>query len=169
MSSKTLIGTLILPEIPFSGNSIKSSLKDKSCNIYSVNNLEKLVLIVSFQCSVPADRCQAVSKLLPGGQIVLDRVVIIDSIQPQRFRNKLSPDETYAYKLQTFAERKEIMNIMGTLCVSWPEFGNSAVLQLGPLLQKDVLPSLDFSSKGDKDQSLRFGWLNDLLNTEIYT
>jgi hypothetical protein len=37
LSSKSLIGSLILPEISFSGNSIEPSLGDKSCNINSLN------------------------------------------------------------------------------------------------------------------------------------
>ncbi|GAB4840202.1 hypothetical protein Ancab_020967 [Ancistrocladus abbreviatus] len=203
VSAKTLIGTLVLPEIPFSGNFIKPSLKDKSCNIYSLNDSEKLIFVVSVQYSVPAERSHAVTKLLLGGQIVPDRVVILDSIQPQKFRGKLSWDETYAYKLQTSAEMKgnghegscllkdvdyfpsgsvvdglgaallaqcQIRNIKGTLCVTWPEFGNSGLLLLRSLLRKDILPSLDISSSSDEDQSMRSGWLKGpLLETEIYT
>lgn len=107
VSSKTLIGTLILPEIPFSGNSIQPTLKDKSCNIYLLDNTKKMVLVVSVQLTVPAERSYSVSKLLLGDQIVPDRVLLLDSIQSQNFRGKLSRDETAAFKLETSLQRKE--------------------------------------------------------------
>ncbi|KNA18711.1 hypothetical protein SOVF_068290 [Spinacia oleracea] len=106
VSSKKLIGTVILPEIPFSGNSISPSFKNKSCNIYALNDTEKPVLLVCVQFDVPAERCHAVSKLLLGEKIVPERVLILDSVQIQKFRGKLSRDDTVAYKLETSLERK---------------------------------------------------------------
>ncbi|EEF47649.1 uncharacterized protein LOC8264619 [Ricinus communis] len=106
VSSKTLIGSVFLPEIPFSGNTIEPSLRDKSCNIYALNDADKSTLLASVQCSVSAERSNAVAKLLIGGQIIPERVLILDSIQSQNFRGKLSPDETHAFKLETLAERK---------------------------------------------------------------
>lgn len=105
-SSKTLIGSLILPEISDSGNTISPSLKDKSCNIYALNDTESLVLVVSVQLHVPPERCHAASKLLLGEKIVPERILILDSIQIQKFRDRLSRDDTVAYKLETCSERK---------------------------------------------------------------
>ncbi|KAG6601934.1 hypothetical protein SDJN03_07167, partial [Cucurbita argyrosperma subsp. sororia] len=56
LSDKTLIGSLILPEIPFSGNHIQPSVYDKSCNIYSIDQDNEQVILVSIQRSVPAER-----------------------------------------------------------------------------------------------------------------
>ncbi|XP_059648686.1 uncharacterized protein LOC132294732 [Cornus florida] len=106
LSSKTLVGTLVLPEIPFSGNCIEPSLRDKSCNIYALNDPDNLVLIVSVQCSIAAERSHAVAKLLISEQIVPERVLILDSVQSRNFRGKLSPDEASAFKLETSLERK---------------------------------------------------------------
>ncbi|KAJ6892938.1 Plant peroxidase [Populus alba x Populus x berolinensis] len=106
ISSKTLIGSLVLPEIPFSGNSSEPSLGDKSCNIYALNDMDNLTLVVLVQCSISAERSSAVAKLLIGDQIIPKRVLIMDSVQSQNFRGKLAPDETYVFKLETSAERK---------------------------------------------------------------
>ncbi|KAM3753601.1 hypothetical protein ACB098_03G105600 [Castanea mollissima] len=106
LSSKTLIGSLILPEIPFSGNSIEPSLGDKSCNIYTHNDAHDSSIIISVQCSIAAERSNIVAKLLIGEQIIPGRVLILDSVQSQSFRGKLSPDETFAFKLETSSERE---------------------------------------------------------------
>lgn len=106
VSSKTLIGSLILPEIPFSGNSVEPSLKDRSCNIYFLNDADNFVLVVSIQCKVSAERSNVVAKLLLGEQIVPERVLICDSVQSRNFRGALSPDETFALKLETSLERR---------------------------------------------------------------
>ncbi|KAF5751983.1 hypothetical protein HS088_TW02G01002 [Tripterygium wilfordii] len=108
VTAKTLVGSLILPEIPFSGNSVEPSLGDKSCNIYSINDAASLVLLVSVQCPIAAERSHMVAKLLIGEKIIPERVLILDSIQSKSFRGKLSPDETYAYKLETSCERKAL-------------------------------------------------------------
>lgn len=106
LPSKVLIGTLVLPEIPFSGNSVEPSLADKSCNIYSLNNAGKTIIIVSVQYAVAAERTHAVAKMLIGEHIIPDRVLILDTIQSRNFRGKLPPDETFALKLETSMERK---------------------------------------------------------------
>ncbi|KAE8730031.1 hypothetical protein F3Y22_tig00003041pilonHSYRG00618 [Hibiscus syriacus] len=106
LSPKTLIGSLILPEVPFSGISSEPSLTDKTCNIYSLNDGDKSILLVSVQHGVSAERSHLVARLLIGEDIVPERLLILDSIQSQNFRGKLSPDETYAFKLETLAERK---------------------------------------------------------------
>ncbi|XAR65347.1 hypothetical protein NMG60_11009441 [Bertholletia excelsa] len=106
LPSKTLIGTLILPEIPFSGNTIEPSLGDKSCNIYALNNNDHLIIIVAIQYQVAAERSHAVAKLLIGEEIVPEKVLILDSVQSRNFRGRLSPDETFAFKLETSQQRK---------------------------------------------------------------
>lgn len=106
LSSKTLVGSLILPEIPFSGNSVEPSLRDKSCNIYALNDGDKMIMIVLVQFSVTSERANAVAKLLIGEKIIPERVLILDSIQSHNFRGRLSPDETIAFKLETSLERK---------------------------------------------------------------
>lgn len=105
-SSKKLIGTLNLPEIPSSGNTDATSSKTKSCNIYALNDTEKQVLVICVQFHLPAERCHAVAKLLLADKIVPERVLILDSIQIQKFRGKLSRDDTVAFKLETSSEKK---------------------------------------------------------------
>ncbi|KAH0855422.1 hypothetical protein HID58_007193 [Brassica napus] len=108
LPSKTLIGTLIIPELPFSGNTVEPSLQDKSCNIYSLsdNNNENSVLLISVQLPVSPERSNLVSRLLIGQDIVPERVIILDSIQSRNFRGRLSPDEALAAKLETSSEKK---------------------------------------------------------------
>lgn len=196
VSSKTLIGTLILPETTFAGNSIAPSLKDKSCNIYSLNGKNQ-TLLVSFQCPIAAERCHAVAKLLISQQIVPQRVLILDSVQNRNFRGKLSRDEALAFKLETTSERKspsllkglnleylpsasvvdglgaallakcEINKIKAVLCVTWPEFG-AAVLSL---IKSRVLPALDLglSLNSDADE---YGFLRldkDPFDSDLYS
>ncbi|KAK6133991.1 hypothetical protein DH2020_032267 [Rehmannia glutinosa] len=106
LSSKTLIGTLVLPEIPFAGNSIEPSLRDKSCNIYTINDADKMIMFVLVQYSVTSERAHAVARVLIGEKIIPQRVLILDSVQSRNFRGKLSPDETIAFKLETSLERE---------------------------------------------------------------
>lgn len=108
LSAKTLIGTLILPEISFSGNSIGTSVRDKSCNIYALNTADGLgqsTIVVSVQYPITPERSHAVARFLIGEQIQPERVLILDSIQSRNFRGKLSRDEMFAYKLETSSER----------------------------------------------------------------
>ncbi|KAH7515437.1 hypothetical protein FEM48_Zijuj10G0026200 [Ziziphus jujuba var. spinosa] len=178
LSSKKLIGTLILPETHFSGNSIEPSLRDKSCNIYSLNgDDDNSVIVVSVQCPVSAERSHVAAKLLIGGDISPQRVVVFDAIQSRNFRGKLSPDETLGFKLETSSERKgvggglkgleyfpsgsvvdglgaallgrcQMKNIKGSLCVTWPEFGVDVVSLVKSLLVGNLLPGLDLSIGG---------------------
>ncbi|XP_010523526.1 PREDICTED: uncharacterized protein LOC104801842 [Tarenaya hassleriana] len=107
LSAKILIGGLIMPEIPFSGNTVEPSLGDKSCNIYSLNGTRDYsILLVSVQLPVSPERSHIVSRLLIGEEIIPERVIILDSIQIRNFRGRLSPDMTCAYKLETSSERK---------------------------------------------------------------
>ncbi|KAG2301617.1 hypothetical protein Bca52824_030268 [Brassica carinata] len=199
LPSKTLIGTLILPELPVSGNTIEPSLQDKSCNIYSLSN-DNSILLVSVQLPVSPERSNLVSRLLVGQDIVPERVIILDSIQSRNFRGRLSPDETLAAKLETSSEKKaaatsrlnldyfpsgsvidglsasllsrcQLKNIRGTLVVSWPEFDPSVVRFLGALL-KNIVPGLDVASVG-KDlemYSSRAGLKKDAwVESDLYT
>lgn len=201
LPSKALVGSLILPEVPFSGNSIKPALRDKSCNIYSIGNANNSILLVLVQCPVAAERSHIVAKLLIGEQIVPESVLVLDSIQRQNFRGRLSPDDTFAFKLESSSERKglrdgpalkgldyfpsgsvveglaaallsrcETQKIKGTLCVTWPEVGSSAVSLVKTIL-KNVLPSLDLSIRsGAEDEHFRSGHIKDnLFDSELYT
>ncbi|MFX6573829.1 hypothetical protein ABTG52_12745, partial [Acinetobacter baumannii] len=76
LSSKNLVGTLVLPEIPFAGNAVQPSLADKSCNIYTLNDADKSIMIVLVQFPVTSERSHAVAKLLIGDRIIPERVLI---------------------------------------------------------------------------------------------
>ncbi|KAG8366511.1 hypothetical protein BUALT_Bualt17G0087600 [Buddleja alternifolia] len=199
LSPKTLIGTLILPEIPFSGNSIEPSLKDKSCNIYALNEDDKLIMIALVQFSVTPERSHAVAKMLVGEKIVPDRVLILDSVQSRNFRGKLSHDETIAFKLETTFERKnsgsivkgldyypsgsmvdglaaallsrcELKKIKGTLCVSWPDLGVPVMSLVKSLLVKDVLTGINYTTDGDyADEYMRLSRRKDRIDSDLYT
>ncbi|EOA24583.1 hypothetical protein CARUB_v10017846mg [Capsella rubella] len=175
LPSKTLLGSLIMPEVPFSGNTTEPSLEDKSCNIYSLSdtNDKNSIILVSVQLPVSPERSNLVSRLLIGQDIIPERVIILDSIQSRNFRGKLSPDETLAAKLETSAEKKatshlvnldyfpsgsvidglsasllsrcQLKNMKGTLVISWPEFGPSVIRFVGALL-KHIVPSLDLTN-----------------------
>ncbi|ESQ32935.1 hypothetical protein EUTSA_v10004778mg [Eutrema salsugineum] len=174
LPSKTLLGSLIMPEVPFSGNTMEPSLEDKSCNIYSLSSIDdkNSILLVSVQLPVSPERSNLVSRLLIGQDIIPERVIILDSIQSRNFRGKLSPDETLAAKLETSSEKKatsrvnldyfpsgsvidglsasllsrcQLKNIRGTLVISWPEFSPSVIRFVGALL-KNIVPSLDIAS-----------------------
>ncbi|XP_076903129.1 uncharacterized protein LOC143558102 [Bidens hawaiensis] len=198
LSLKTLIGTLILPEILTSGNSVNPSLKDKSCNLYAINHADKSIVIANFQYSVSSERTHSIAKTLIGQQIVPERVLIFDSVQSRNYRGRISTDDTFALKLETSRERKEgpllkrlnyfpsgsvleglgaallsrcqMMNMKATLCVSWPESGGSVVQMVKDLLLKDVLVDTDVTIEADdEDESLRFGYKNHYLDSELYT
>ncbi|PIA56267.1 hypothetical protein AQUCO_00700540v1 [Aquilegia coerulea] len=166
ISSKTLIGTLILPEISTSQIE-KPSPKDKSCYIYSLNDSTN-TLFVSFQFSIPAERAHSIAKFL-FEKILPEKVLILESIQSRNFRGKLPPDEELMFKLETLEEkcclgdlivkdleyfpcgslidglaaailaRCQLKKIRATLVVSWPELGRSAVEKVKSLLQGKIL------------------------------
>ncbi|OVA00534.1 hypothetical protein BVC80_9087g20 [Macleaya cordata] len=170
ISSKTLVGTLILPEISLSGNYIEPSPKDKSCNIYAINDEDgRSILLVLVQFSISAERSHAVAKLLiDGNQIRPEKVVILDSVESRNFRGKLPPDETLGFKLETLEQKSigsmlkdldyfpsgsvidgfgaallarcQIKKIPATLCVTWPQNGSSVVSILKSVIFRDVLP-----------------------------
>ncbi|CAN0913235.1 hypothetical protein LINGRAHAP2_LOCUS27796 [Linum grandiflorum] len=199
LTRKTLIGSLILPEIPFSGNSIEPALNDKSCNIYALEDADNSTLLASVQCSVGAERSNIVAKLLVGDQIVPERVLILGSVQSQNFRGKLSPDETYAFKLETLEERKgssllkgidyfpsgsmvdglaaallarwQMKNVRGTLCVSWPDHGSAVITLVKSLLKNDVLQGFDLSSTaGAEDRHSRINQIkHNPFDSDLYT
>ncbi|KAG2301987.1 hypothetical protein Bca4012_060324 [Brassica carinata] len=111
LPSKSLIGSLIIPEVPFSGNTVEPSLQDKTCNIYSLTSSaddKNSILLVSVQLHVSPERSNLVSRLLIGQDIIPERVVILDSVQSRNFRGRLSPDETLAAKLETSSEKEAV-------------------------------------------------------------
>nr|XP_043610546.1 uncharacterized protein LOC122582242 [Erigeron canadensis] len=198
LSSKTLIGTLVLPEISPSGNSIEPSPKDKSCNLYAINHSTESIIVANFQYSVSSERTHLIAKTLIGQQIIPDRVLIFDSVQPRNFRGRISTDDTFAMKLETAKERKgapllknltyfpsgsvieglgaallsrcQVMNIRGTLCVAWPELGGSVISMLKALLMKDVLPGMELhiDANGEGEGS-SLGSRNHYLDSDLYT
>lgn len=132
------------------------------------------MILISVQCPIAAERSHIVAKLLVGGEIVPQKVVVLDSVQSRNFRGKLSPDETFAFKLETSTERKrlgdgfkgieyfpsgsvvdglgaallgrcQMRNINGSLCVTWPEFDGDVVSLVKSLLLDNVLPAFDLS------------------------
>ncbi|CAI9281461.1 unnamed protein product [Lactuca saligna] len=195
LSSKTLIGTLILPEISPSGNTITPSPKDKSCNLYAINDS---IILANFQYSVPSERTHAIAKTLIGEHILPKRVLILDSIQRRNFRGRISTDDTFAMKLETTAERKgapllksldylpsgsvveglgaallgrcQMKGIKGILCVTWPEVGGSVTSVVKSLLLKDVFKGMEvrFDDNGE-DEGLKFGLKNHYFDSELYT
>ncbi|KAF5794184.1 hypothetical protein HanRHA438_Chr08g0336551 [Helianthus annuus] len=198
LSPKTLIGTLILPEIPSSGNSVNPSLKDKSCNLYAISHGSESIVLANFQYSVSSERTHSIAKTLIGQNIIPQRVVIFDSVQSRNFRGRISTDDTFVMKLETSRERKRVpllkslsyfpsgsvveglgaallgccqmMNIKATLCVSWPESGGLVTSVVKDLLLKDVLPNMEVSIEADdEDEGLRFGFKNHYLDSELYT
>ncbi|KAG1335186.1 Fatty acid desaturase (Delta-4 desaturase) [Cocos nucifera] len=105
--NKSLIGTLILPEIPLSGNCLAPSARDRSCNIYAVDGpaSSRPAVLVSVQYPVPAERSRAVAKSLLG-EIRAETVLILDSIRSQNYRETLAVDEALAFKLETSEQRR---------------------------------------------------------------
>ncbi|KVI05287.1 uncharacterized protein LOC112526013 [Cynara cardunculus var. scolymus] len=198
LSSKTLTGTLVLPEISSSGNSVEPSLKDKSCNLYAITHANESIILANFQYSVPSERTHAIAKTLIGQQIIPERVLIFDCIQSRNFRGRLSTDDTFALKLETAVERKgvpllkslnyfpsgsvieglgaallgrcQMKNIKGSLCVSWPELGGSVTSTLKSVLLKDVLPGLELKIDANgEDEGLRFGHKHHYIDSDLYT
>ncbi|KAJ4752387.1 Proteasome assembly chaperone 1 [Rhynchospora pubera] len=157
LPSKTLIGSLFLPEIALSGNPLVPSPNDKSFNVYSVGDQNSC--LASVQYNVSPERCRAVAKCLIG-DVKPDQVVIFDSIKSQNYRGRIEVDETLAFKLETKQQRLEKGNlglsgvdylpsgsvmdglgaailtesqmkgIKGTLVATWPENGGIEVLKM---------------------------------------
>ncbi|KAJ0677922.1 hypothetical protein HanRHA438_Chr12g0547001 [Helianthus annuus] len=198
ISPKTLIGTLVLPEIPSSGNSVDPSLKDKSCDLYTINHGNKSVLLANFQYAVSSERAHTIAKTLIGEHIIPERVLILDSVQSRNFRGRISTDDTFAMKLETSMERNgvpllknmkyfpsgsvveglgaallgrcQMKNIKATLCVSWPESGGSVTSAVKDLLLTDVLCGVEVRIDANgEDEGLRFGHTNHYLDSELYT
>lgn len=111
--SKNLIGSLIIPETPLSGISLEPCLSDKSCNIYTLNNPDSSILLVSVQSSVAPERCRNIAKMLIGEQLIPERVLILSSVQSQNFRGRLSADEPFVVKLETSRERNDSVSGLG--------------------------------------------------------
>ncbi|KAL5714328.1 hypothetical protein ACHQM5_016307 [Ranunculus cassubicifolius] len=189
--SKTLIGTLILPEITINNTPIENpSPKDKSCYIYSLKD----IVLVSVQYSVSAERSHAVAKCL-FECIGAEKVLILDSVQSQNFRGRLPPDEELMFKLETaeercseemivkgvdyfpsgslidglgasFLARCQMKKLRATLCVSWPESGRYAVSKVKSVLE-ELLPEVKFNVSGSDLGFYRIK--NSRFNSELYT
>eukprot|EP00268_Persea_americana_P047152 TRINITY_DN4891_c0_g1_i1.p1 TRINITY_DN4891_c0_g1~~TRINITY_DN4891_c0_g1_i1.p1 ORF type:complete len:269 (-),score=53.13 TRINITY_DN4891_c0_g1_i1:120-869(-) len=189
ISPKTLIGTLILPEIPLSGNPLLPSPRHRSFNLFSLP-ASPSTLLAAVQYPVSGERSHAVAKTLLD-ELRPERVVVFDSIQRLNFRGRLSTDEAVAFKIETSRQRSEgsvlkgvdyfpsgsvidglaaailarcqVKKIKGTLCVSWPDSGNSVVSLLKSLV-KEVLPDLDLKGSVGSD------WVRDgRVDSELYT
>ncbi|PKA46037.1 fatty acid desaturase (delta-4 desaturase) [Apostasia shenzhenica] len=155
---KVLIGTLILPEIPLSGNPLEPSPRDKSCNIYSIECPPSGAILVAVQYVVSPERSRAVAKALLG-QIQAEKIVVFDSIRGENYRGRLSVDEALAFKLETLEQRRsrdpvlrdlqyfpsgsvmaglgaallgecQMRRTRATLCATWPESGRPSVVPL---------------------------------------
>ncbi|KAF6139120.1 hypothetical protein GIB67_009963 [Kingdonia uniflora] len=121
-----------------------------------------------------------------------EKVVVLDSIQGRNFRGKLPPDETLGFKLETNEQRLvgsvvrgldyftsgsvvdglgaailarcQMRKSLGTLCVTWPEFGGSAMLMVKSVL-REVLPEVEFGGG-----LLGFDRIRDpLFESDLYT
>ncbi|KAG9448068.1 hypothetical protein H6P81_014196 [Aristolochia fimbriata] len=175
-TTKSLVGTLVLPETSFAANPITPSLRENSCNIYALDGTPS-TLVAVVQYRVPADRSHVLARCLIS-EIRPQKVLILDSIQRQNFRGRLSVDDTVVYKLETSEQRMstgcpmvrnleyfpsgsvidglgaallarcQIEKMKGTLCVSWPDI-NSSAISLLKLLLKDVLPSTKFDASAE--------------------
>ncbi|KAK9109075.1 hypothetical protein Sjap_017135 [Stephania japonica] len=149
-----------------------------------------VALIALVQCPISDERARAVSKVLIGG-ISADKVLILGRLQIGNFRGRVSPDEELGFKLETAAQRAskkpliegfgrwfpsgsvvdgfcaavlsecELRRIKGTLWLTWPEFGASAVLVVKKLLKK-VLPGVEIGSE------LGFDRIKGSFNSELY-
>ncbi|KAK1276988.1 hypothetical protein QJS04_geneDACA011033 [Acorus gramineus] len=171
LPSDSLIGTLILPEIPSSGTSIEPSPFDRSCNVHAVGS----AVVVLARYSVSAERAHAVARALLG-PFDPERVMIFDSIRVHGFRGRLSPDDEVAYKLETSEQRRsadraakaavgvdylpsgsvidglgaalmgrcQVRRLKATLCVTWPESGGRGAAALLKDLVREALPGLGF-------------------------
>jgi len=123
----------------------------------------------------------------------------LESVQSRNYRGKLSPDDTFALKLETSLERGDsallkdlgyfpsgsvidslaaallgrcqMKKIKGTLCVSWPEFGGAVTSLIKRLLVENVLPGLKLSIDSKfEDECSRFGRSKDhFLDSELYS
>ncbi|KAJ4765761.1 Proteasome assembly chaperone 1 [Rhynchospora pubera] len=157
LPSKTLFGSLFLPEIALSGNPLVPSANDKSFNLYSAGNQN--TCLASVQYNVSPERSRAVAKCLIGG-VKPDQVVIFDCIKSQNYRGRIEVDETLAFKLETKQQRldkgnlsvsgvdylpsgsvmdglgavilteSQMKGIKGTLVATWPENGGIEVLKM---------------------------------------
>ncbi|KAJ3694623.1 hypothetical protein LUZ60_010103 [Juncus effusus] len=178
LPSKTLIGSLSLPEIPDSGKS-----SSKSFHLYSVEKHESICL-ASVRYTVSPERSRAVAKCLLEG-VKAEKVLILDSLKSQNYRGRIHVDETLAFKLETVKQResveKKIINgidylpsgsvmdglgaailtecqmrgLKGTLLAHWPENGGFEVF-------KKVFEDLGFDVGGIEQEMRR-------ANSDLYT
>ncbi|KAK9112898.1 hypothetical protein Scep_020417 [Stephania cephalantha] len=149
-----------------------------------------VVLIALAQCPISDERARAVAKVLIGG-VSAEKVLILGRLQSCNFRGKVPPDEELGFKLETAEQRAsstpliegfggwfpsgsvvdgfcaavlsecQLRRIKGTLWVTWPEFGASAVSVVKKLLKK-VLPGVEIGSE------LGFDRFKSSFDSELY-
>lgn len=185
LPSKTLIGSLFLPEIPLSGNPLLPSPDAKSFSVYSTES--NSACLASVQYSVSPERSRAVAKCLIKG-VGAEHVVIFDCIKSQNYRGRIEVDETLAFKLETIQQRLnrgslsvkgvdylpsgsvmdglgaailtecQMKGIRGTLLATWPENGGFEVL-------KKALKELGFDVDGVEGE---FSKVNSRSDLDLY-
>ncbi|KAK9136139.1 hypothetical protein Syun_015469 [Stephania yunnanensis] len=156
----------------------------------SRNPKSVVVLIALAQCPISDERARAVAKVLIGG-VSAEKVLILGRLQSCNFRGKVPPDEELGFKLETAEQRAsstpliegfggwfpsgsvvdgfcaavlsecQLRRIKGTLWVTWPEFGASAVSVVKKLLKK-VLPGVEIGSE------LGFDRFKGSFDSELY-
>ncbi|ERN05018.1 uncharacterized protein LOC18433185 [Amborella trichopoda] len=103
VTCKTLIGTVVLPEISVSGKTLDPSHSDNSCNIFKLDSSPETFLLL-IQYTVCADRASALAKLV-FDEIKPEKTLIFGSIQSCNYRGTLPVDETLVFKLETSKQR----------------------------------------------------------------
>lgn len=186
LPSKMLIGSLLLPEIPLSGNPLLPSPNSKSFNLYSAGSQN--TCLASVQYTVSPERSRAVAKCLIES-VSADQVVIFDCIRSQNYRGRIEVDDTLAFKLETKQQRLDegslsvngvdylpsgsvmdglgaailtkcqMKGIRGTLVATWPENGGFEVL-------KTVFKELGFDVSGIESE---FTKVNSHSDLDLYT
>ncbi|XP_068666673.1 uncharacterized protein [Aristolochia californica] len=131
-------------------------------------------IVAAVQYRIPDHRSYALAQCLIN-EIRPQKVLILDSMQRQNFRGRLSVDNNVVYKLETLEQRQssrfpmvrnleyfpsgsvidglgaailarcQIEKMKDTLCVSWPDVDKSAVSLL-KLLLKNVLRNTTFGA-----------------------
>ncbi|KAJ0989349.1 hypothetical protein J5N97_007705 [Dioscorea zingiberensis] len=169
---KTLIGALIVPETPLSGTALVPSPRDRSIDIYAVDNGK--TVLVAVQYPIPAERAKAVARAVVRG-LTAERVVVLDSIKRGNYRGRLTGDEAVGVKLETAEQRREgggvamewmpegsvvdglgaavmgecqMRRIKGTLCVTWPDQGRPSVVPLLGTVMKGLGLDVDVDVAG---------------------
>lgn len=109
-SSRTLLGSISLPELSMAGNAVKPSLGDSSCFVYGIGGGSD-VLLVQCQYAVRAERAHSWASALLGGVRAV-RTVIVSVAMPseiqlgQALAGGGAEAETPVFRLDTDAWRR---------------------------------------------------------------